>query len=348
MIDFVHALLPFRHTTRIEGGIVLSAKSMEDVMNGEPEWITSKKKKFEGSFDSAGLLRSSDNHFENGVWTHIWVGGSPKVLQGHNLFGTSDPRLLAAALGRVGLLANGIEVDPFTLNAWKQGRGVTFTMLDVTEMMHVGTETDAAQWIESAQEHTRVKYRGRGVSTKGTLYFGKSSEFWALKLYQKFPEVQARKKGHKLPDAIPMREALIDYARGTVRAEFRFQSKFLKRYALSDASTWTPDTARQLWEKYMQQLELFSNRPLGGSDIEALPAALRSTYVLWREGRDVSGILSRPTFYRHMSKLKTYGINIALPAPAAGRNVIPLLRTITAQPKAIPSWAYGTPLLLAA
>lgn len=344
MIDWVNAVLPFRHSAPIFGGTVVSHDEA-----GTLQWASNKKKTVEGSFTSAlRIATSSDHPLQDDAFTHIWISGSPKFVQGHNLFGTSDPRLLAAHLAREGLKALGLETDPFTFNTWKSGRGVTFTVLDVTEMLDTGTELDAAQWIEAAQEQTRVKYRGRGVCQKGTLYFGQHSRRWALKLYQKFAELQSKKKGHALPEHIPQRELLLDYARGTVRAELRFHSLELKRLGLADGENWNAGTARALWEKYMQSLELSGQRPLAGSDLETIKPHLRGTYALWREGRDVASLLPRRTYYRQRSELKRYGIDIAMPCLRQHANVVPLLRTITAQPKPIPSWAVNTPLLIAA
>lgn len=344
MIDWVNAVIPYRHREPISGGVVISTDH-----DGAIEWQSSKKRTFEGSFESHGRIVTSHQHpMVDGEFTHIWISGSPKVVQGHNLFGTSDPRILAAHIARAALLTLGHESDEFTFQRWLSGRGMIFTVVDVTEMLDVGNELNAAQWIESAAEHTRVKYRGRGVAEKGTLYFGKRSRRWALKLYQKYTELHSRKKGHALPLSILMRDSLINYALGTVRAEFRFHSMQLKKMRLDDAANWNAATARELWETYMQSLDLSGQRPLHGSELTSLPSALRGTYSLWSDGKDMASLLSRATFYRHRKLLMPYGIDIALTRRATRSNVIPLLRTITAQPKGIPEWARNTPLLIAA
>lgn len=341
MIDWVNAVLPYRHADRISGGACQFISPDGDVTG-----TTLRKALARGSFDAAVAIKSSDDH-EPG--THIWVSGSPKFCQGHNLFGTSDPRVLAAHLARGALSTFGLETDPFTFQRWLDGRGVKFTRIDVTEMLDVGTETDAAAWLEAISEHTVMKYRGRGERSDGTQYFGKKSKRWALKLYRKLQEIESGRKAHRLPPDIAMRDQLVAYARGTVRAEVVIQSMELKRRGLQAGESWASVSTLEVWRSFMSNLQMTANVPLRGFEIERLRKPLRATYALWQQGGDMRRLMGRASYYSHRSELLLHGIDIACAPVASDRpNVVPLLRTITAQPKAIPSWAVNTPLLLAA
>lgn len=342
MIDWVNAVLPFKHDRLLCGGHVLFVDQ-----DGQTERTTMKKALARGSYDSRVAIQTSIDHAPG---THIWVSGSPKVVQGHNLFGTDDPLLLAAHLARQALSTFGISVDPFTFRSWLSGRDVKFTRIDVTEMLDLGTETDASSWLIAVADHSRMKHRGRGREEQGTVYFGKRSRRWSLKLYQKFVELQSRSKSHRLPAAMPedIREQLTEYARGTVRAEVVLQSMHLKQLGLQAGEAWKSIKSRDVWSRHMATLELPSNIPVRGHLIEKIPTHLRSTYALWQEACDLRSLMKRPTFYRHRAALKEFGVDIALPPRERSAQVIPLLRVIEARPKEAPSWAYNTPLLLAA
>lgn len=345
MIDWVNAVMPFEHTELIHGGA-----RMEFDEHGEHRATFRKKKKAEGSFESTLAIQSSSDpeHFRDGKYTHIWVSGSPKPVQGHNLFGTDNPLELAALLALTGLDQCGHSFDPFTkrrlVRQWLTGKGIKFTIIDITQMLDVGTETDAAQFIEAASNQMSAKYRGRGRMKDGTFYIGQNSKRWALKLYRKFTEITSRSKKHKLPDDIPQRDALLEYARGTVRAELRLLSMQLKKTGLQNGEAWTATDALTIWGQYMSKIELSGNVRLHQSALEKLPRRLRSTYALWETGHDCALFMKRASYYAHRKDLLVYGIDISKPKVSV-TNVVPLIRVIEARPKAIPTWAENTPLL---
>lgn len=341
MIDWVSAVLTFPHHEVIHGGGVIYIN--EDGSESRP---IAKKRQVEGSH-SAKCAIQSDMKGELGQ--AIYISGSPKFLQGHNLFGTDNPCVLAAYMAEKVLKTLGLPVDPFRMARWKRGDGVKLTRVDCTYMLDVGSEMNASAWLEAAAASANMKYRGRGENRSGTLYFGKHSRRWALKLYKKFVEINSRSKSHALPETIEQRENLLEYARGTVRAELTLQSMELKRRFLSDGKNWNPDTAYQQWEFAMKTLEISSNLALRDDQSEKLPRKLRGTYSLWKQGQDMHSLLSRPTFYRHRRELLAYQIDIASRPVVAGAScVVPLVRYIEARPKPIPSWAFNTSLLLAA
>lgn len=340
MIDWVSAVLHFKHTKFIHGGGVQFIDE-----DGSVSVPMSKFKMITGSYDSRCKIQT-DTKGELG--NAIYVSASPKFIQGHNLFGTDDPRLLVAAIAQKALAALGIEVDEFHLEKWKQGRGVKFTKIDATYMLDVSDEVNAASFIEAVAGSSNMKYRGRGENRNGTIYFGKHSRRWALKLYRKFVEVNSKKKDHALPSDIPMREALVEYARGTVRAELTLLSMELKRLNLSNGLHWSHNTAQKVWEDAMKKLDISPNVTLNDYQAERLPRRLRGTYAQWKDGTDVFNMMSRPTYYKHRKELLALGIDISSRPSTQRERVVPVIRYINAVPKTVPIWALNTPLLLAA
>ncbi len=150
MIDWVDALIYFPHDAvdRIHGGsvdyidengahtgrtmkkrIVRPGQKQADFctyigLDGKPVTMEATKAKERPSYDSGIAIQSSTDpgHFRDGKFTHIWVSGSPKPLQRHNLFGTDDPNELAALLARSALEALGFNVSIFSFNQWLTGR----------------------------------------------------------------------------------------------------------------------------------------------------------------------------------------------------------------------------------
>lgn len=347
MIDWVNILLPFPHVERIHGGACVHYDE-----KGEGVRTTMKKMMQRGSFDNTVAIQTStdEGHYRDGQHTHIWVSGSPKPLQGHNLFGTESPLELGAMLGKLALEKCGITVDAFTFRRWLSGRDVKLTRIDITYMLNVGGETDAAAWINAAANQVSAKYRPRSSQNEGTVYIGQHSRRWGLKFYSKFQEITCNSKKHRLPENIQSRDALLDYARGTVRVELVLQSMHLKAIQLQDGTAWfsQPQKAQDTWNTHMEKVQLSGNVRLHKNTIEQMPAHLRSTYALWQSGVAVKQILqksdkNRMTYYRHRRDLLVYGIDIAKPRQD-GNNVVPLIRVIEATPKATPAWAYNTPL----
>ena len=354
MIDWVDCVMRFPHERPICGGRAWLL-DLDASGGGEPVWnldgecyfrraTTQKRAQARGSWDATCSIQSSTAHNPG---TTICISGSPKFLQGHNLFGSDDPRVLAAHMARRALETFGLDVDRWTMDSWLSGRGIKFARVDVTQMLDVGDEFTAGEWLRAAADCSTLKHRGRGRQDHGTVYFGKNSRRWALKLYRKFVELESRSKAHRLPDDFPNRARLLEYARGTIRAELVFRSLELKRLGLHRGDAWANIEPLELWSSYMSKLELSGNLPISALDVESLPSYLRSTYLLWEQGRDVRAILPRPTYYRHRAELRVIGIDIATPTNKVG-NVVPLVRVVEARPKGIPDWARGTPLLYAA
>lgn len=341
MIDWVNAILPFPHERFICGGY-------RDERDADDNWLSTKIKKAitRHSYDNTIAVQTSTAP-DHPPMSHIWVSGSPKPLQGHNLFGTDDPLLLAAALAKQALKTFDVEIDDFTYRRWLTGKDVKFTRIDITQMLDVGNEVNAAQWMKAASDQAYVKFRGRGEQSYGTIYFGKRSKKWALKLYRKFVEISSKSDMHALPEGIANYQELMNYAEGTVRSELVLLSQELKRRGLQDGESWRKREAVDVWSSYMEKLELHGNIQLQQDVVEKIPPHLRLTYLEWRRGSDLRSLHSRPTLYRHRAALKEFGIDIFTKVNV-DNTVVPLVRVIEARPKSVPNWAIGTPLLLAA
>ena len=149
-----------------------------------------------------------------------------------------------------------------------------------------------------------------------------------------------------MPEAL-RETSLPAYADGLLRIELRMLSMELKREALHLLANWSDNTAAELHASKLQGLHVSGAFMLETEVLDGLPGRLQAAYQLWRDGHDLRGMFSRPTFYRYRSGLLKHGIDIAVRQERAGpdtSNVVPLRVVLVAQPATVPDWATGTPL----
>lgn len=339
MIDWVNAVIWYPHQQPIHGGHA-DYSDREGVHTGSVR----RKHLARGSWDSTCGIQTSACHPGQ---DHLWLSASPKFVQGHNLFGTDDLCLLVERIAEAALAEVGHTLDYFSRRKIQLGE-FDVTLVDITEMLDCGNELNARSFMNVAADHARMKHRGRGIDDRGTLYWGKHSDYSAHKLYLKLQEIEGKSKEHRLPDDFPWRQQLVDYARGCARFETRLYSKALKDMRLHRGEYWKGFDVAGLRRMYMEQLSLCANIEMTDDQVALLPAKLRGTYALWKQGADMTQVLSKRTFFRHRKELMVHGIDISTPVGSPENRVVSLRRVIEARPKGIPEWALGTPLVVAA
>lgn len=342
MIDWLTLLAPMPHTSPISSGQVMSIGP-----GGEIEWLATKRQKVEGSF-STGLQVRTATHTADPC-THVEISGNPvKFFQGHNLWGTDDlPGLVLETLHTVAARL-GLEVNAETRRNWISGF-VQVMRVDLTESFHLASRAEVLAWLRSAEQTAHLAHRGRGQLVKGsTLYFGKNSRRWSLKLYAKGQEIEA--KGHGQDSILELPHARA-WADRTLRAELTLRSMELKRLNLSYVHQWFPVdgvplavTDAFLRDK-LGSMTMTTKTHLPADVFDTLRPALRTAVMAWESGADLREVLSRPTFYRYRAELLPHGIDIATLQPReAVSNVVPLHRVLEAKPVTVPDWAHGTAL----
>lgn len=340
MIDWITAKLPFRHRSAISDGVVVHLDE-----DGNRKFFKLKRKEMRGSFETGiHVWTEMSAESDDGTFPFLWVSGNPvKLFQGHNVWGTNDLHGLLIETFR--FLADALESQgaaPTDLDFQNVKRGaVHLTRVDLTESFLLDSLADCKAWIRAAEFTTRMKHRGRGQMTSGTLYFGKNSERWATKLYAKGQEV--REHLDKQPGIFGLHHAL-EYADRCLRIEHVIRGKELTRQGLDLAGNWDDTIAQVLHRDLLSKLEFSEAVTIQPTVLEDLPGALRGAYALWQEGHDLRKVYSRPTFYRYRSQLLAHGIDISIQQQGRPDNVVPLVRVLEAVPASIPDWAEGTGL----
>lgn len=264
-----------------------------------------------GSHDSALSFRAP-------YFNQLEMSGNPaKFLQGHNLFGVSDPLSLffAAGLSTGNLFGPGTSdefnrfPDPHTWEEFEFERP-RFTRLDLTRSYRFSSSEEARAWIKHVAANGRSRHQiSNGLDQGKTVYFGKSSTRWTFKIYYKFDEITAGGKGHGLSPALSISEyeALTDWARGVVRFELTLRSPEIKKLPYNFDPL-------KVWEAYFEKIQFNQNMEVTAmDDLRDIPRHLRMALVAWRSGEDLRLMYSKNQFSRNRRALLAYGVDIAMP-----------------------------------
>ncbi|ALO46180.1 phage/plasmid replication protein, II/X family [Pseudohongiella spirulinae] len=336
MIDWVTAIIPFDHEPLNSGSVLKIAPS------GEIEWESPCRIQVEGSHESGIQVRSHGGNGE-GRASELMLHGNPaKFLQGHNVFGIDDLRMLV--FGAFINVCNVLKLNP-DRRVYERvaAGGYRLTRIDINYMYELPSAADVRSWLRAAEYKSKTRH-GRPSSKAGTLYWGKNSRRWAIKAYSKGEEINGP-KSHKLPDRFS-ETPIAEFAQNKLRIELTLRAKELEKINLLQADEWGMKTPYQIFNDYVKRIEMSEQIALTTDKLSELPRHLKGTYILWRSGENLRENLSKPTFYKHRKELLELGVDINLAVDSVDRsNVVPLIRVLEAQPVQTPTWAYDLRLI---
>jgi II/X family phage/plasmid replication protein len=313
---------------------------------GEIEWTTHKRMALTGSFAVDLQVRTAPNTLDRS--SHLEISGNPvKWFQGHNLWGTDDlPGLVLATLERVAQLL-GLTVSDETRAQWIAG-DVALKRVDYNQSFHLANLSECLAWIHAAEKTGYLARRGSGILKGNTLYFGKNSRRWSIKLYAKGQELRA--KGRDALDLLA-RPSVREWADRSLRVELTLRRMTLEDRNLAWVRDWLPvdglpssASVEEFLHHQLGNLTMTTTSGIPADVLESLTNAQRLAIAAWRAGTDLRAELPNGSFYRLRSKLLPHGIDIAKVNPVANSNVVPLHRVLEAKPVSVPDWAIGTPL----
>lgn len=342
MIDWVSVLVRLPHSVPINGGNVLSIDS-----DGREEWRVEKRMQVEGSYSSSVQIRSEHKeHF----CSHLRLDGNlVKFMQGHNVWGTCDLHgLVTSALLRIlSQVAPYIPTKLIPIYVLM----ARVTRLDLTAMYDLGNGKRVLAWLRAASDSATMQYRGRGQFAGDTLYWGKNSRRWSLKMYPKGEELKAHKPKSTMVDHPQDLQSVTNFADRSLRVELVLRGLELDRLGLSEVQNWDDGDFERVYSSYLSGLEFSQNMKASVviKDIEKLQPRLRACVLAWSEGHDLRELYPRRTWYRYRSEIfESIGLDISLsppnPCSDSDSNVIPLFTILEAKPMSVPAWAHGTPL----
>lgn len=336
MIDWIKVKINLLHEP-LNGGLVV--KTCPD---GEVIWSTACHIQAIGSYESTVSIKS-DGGDGQGRATFLWISGNPsKFLQGHNVFGSDDVLSLVFDMFKVIAEQFGLNPSLSELMSIYHGQ-YEITMIDINYMFELQSYSDVKTWLRTAQ-YTAKSRHGTPTTKGGTIYFGKNSKRWAIKAYSKYEEL--KKSDRKLPEELDGTQ-LFTWSENKLRIELRLLNRELQDKDLRNPNNWKLSTPKNIFEHYMRKIDMTTAIHLRPETLKALPTSLHSTYLHWKDGRDLRGILPKTTYYNHRKKLAQYGIHIDILPLANNKdsNIVPMVRFLEAKPAAIPSWAFSQGLV---
>lgn len=344
MIDWISMVVPCTHVETIRDGGFQRIDA-----DGNVSWSVDRRLSVSGSYSTTVTVRSYA-----GTNTHIEVSGNlVKFFQGHNLWGTDDVHGLVLEFMYWLATHHGTGEQPMVsptvedVAAWRRG-DIKLTRIDATESFHLESRAQVLEWLRAAEQTAHLSHRGRGQLVKGsTLYFGKTSRRWSLKLYSKGQEILA--KGHGQDSILSLPHA-VAWADKTLRAELTIRSMELLRLGKNMVSDWMQEDGNptgvtlELLRDRLGGMTMTTTAHLSAEILDNLRPALRMAYQSWESGSDLRAILPHRTFYKYRAELLPHGVDIATLVPREVSNVVPLFKTLEAVPAQVPDWAQGTAL----
>lgn len=253
------------------------------------EWISPARLPLIGSYDASITVRSLDRCM-------VEISGNPaKFLQGHNLWGSDFvPGLAAAMCDQVEGIA-GLEVRDVR----------SLSRVDVAGLVDVGSPEMVGELIRALGAAGTLRHRGKAqLMQEGTVYWGKHSRRWALKVYDKQREVLSTKSVFD-----PATVAAV--ASGKLRVELVLRGMELKALDLRTLEQWSTVDPMRLLADFLETLELPDQSPR--LDVAGLPRHLRAPFMQWAQGDDLRALYPKPTFYRYRRALLEWSVDISVP-----------------------------------
>ncbi len=326
-----------------------------DMQTGEVEKESPTMKTVEGSYSSKLEIRSDGQR--------VSVQGNPSRFQRRdNLFGLTQ---LCDCVGIYNHVLNQLGLPAFTkckTTNWYQGKdsksaarvadGAIFTRVDWTINYSVGKNNERATLRGLSTQSI-----GRGklphlYPNEMTLDWGKGSEYWYQKLYNKANEIQRKLSKSKLKsEEKTYLETLIQYCTelGIVRHEKEFKRTFLNRKKLC----FYGQTNENQFKPYLQDLnqileriemstvdyEMISDQLLEKSIVKSRQAAnaTQSYALAWLHGQVMDKTKSQ--YYEHLKRLRAIGVDISVPCdPTKKMPQIKRERSIQFKAVQAPAW----------
>jgi len=190
--------------------------------------------------------------------------------------------------------------------------GAKFSRIDLTQNMLTGSQLNASDFVYwlSVQKLNR----GDVTKVKNTVYFGASSGYSTIKVYNKAIEFNSNKKftQNLSEDDKLYRKKLEQFliSSGAVRLEFVAKRKYLSETGLNHWANVTNDSATQA---YLKGLNNMQNLVAVYDDVDSLSPRVRAFYHAYMRGENVREYYSDATFYRYRKQIKNIGVDIAQP-----------------------------------
>jgi II/X family phage/plasmid replication protein len=296
---------------------------------------------FSGSHDNVISIKTDEKN-------NIYFSGNPsKFLQGHNVFGSDDCLSLVVQCLKLMNECSDLNLGLDETRIISAVADARITRVDINYSYCLGSVANVRSFIRSLEHISRSRH-GRSELQGSTLYFGKTSKRWSIKMYSKSDELNARQKGHALSDKMineQQSQKIKKFASSLLRIELTLRSKELEKLNIKKITD-LQNRTEELFMNYVERLEVSVITKLADNVLMAVPASSRPVYTMWFEGYDVRAILPKSSYYNHRRVLLRYGINISVKSEKALLAEQPTLDKILSKGFVdVPLWAHSEGLV---
>jgi hypothetical protein len=238
-----------------------------------------------------------------------------KLLQGHNVFGTSVKNLGPAV--KLAMRHFPKEIRPPDIDDDDLPISFSRSRVDIAQSFRIGSHADVHAWLQYAKNNSRtsrgLRVESYGISkdlTGGATVVWRSKRYWEIRAYCKFCDLEAHPpKIDSTNIDEKLYNGLREYSEGLLRIEAELHGRELKdRGTLYEYERSNPphDDDLILWQ-YFDKIIWGVRKMDAEKGIERLRPPVRAIYELWLAGRDVrpgSGLIKRASFYNYMKEIK--------------------------------------------
>lgn len=261
---------------------------------------------------------------ENGSVIHI--RDCPLTpLQGHNVFGSNNVRLLGSTLICAVLDRLGIAWTDEQRKAWQAGE-FEIEALDITQRFALPANVSQLQLFEHMLRRMPWDFRPAVISVGSGVRLAVPHRHVSWVFYDKLQKLNEGRNHSRQylqavvgDDTARIWNGLRAAAGNSARAELKLTKEYLRKHRLNRASAWTIQRVSQVYWAEVAELRFESHVPLHRlrnkiNRVRNRP--LRHMLELWARGAELDALYPKSTFDRHRSAIRReIGIDILLDVP---------------------------------
>lgn len=291
--------------------------------------------------------------------TAIGIRCNPlKVLQGHNVFGANNLRVLAPEIIVRVLDHLNIAYAHDDVTKWVAGE-FDIHAVDITHRYCLAENVTVCDIRRHMIRNMPIeRYFPAALRRGDGVRFDASSTYAAWLIYDKRKEMKD-KRTHAFPvlaavhgeQADDVWNLLTGTAKRSARVELKLENKYLEQHSLNRGSAWTANTANEVYDRELAALRLEHHKPMSvlRDSIAAVTNTVhRRTLEMWARGCNLKSLFSRASLDSHRKAIiKACGIDIDRDIPAV--EPLPLSELFGARDRlnGMPKWVDRYPLAYA-
>lgn len=317
LIDTVKFSIKVEHGSLIDEHKRLQAQGVSNRLTNAMAG-SSRKFKVPGAYGMEATVWSK----KNGKVLQIECSAA-KFLRGHNVFGSEDLSQIVLDISKQVCQYLKIEPTPREKQAIKAG-DVRLFRADLAAHFRLPSKFTVRSFQLALKMQLAFTQRSFSTYADETLYVNQHSDMRPIKIYGKGEEIAFR----PLPQNLPDREAIENYAKNLVRIEITLRSRFLRRIKMSQVKDWDKQKARRVFMDDILALNLLDKSLLQGEPVLGLSNLQNSIIALHAAGVDVSTVIPNARQLKtHIKAIREKaGVNVRVPSEARSLATVPVKR----------------------